>query len=170
MYDSIQDRVYALVAEERGVRREKLHPLTTLSHDLGMEGDDAVEFFRDFGEKFAVDLKQLDQDWHCYFGPEGVGFGGILFVLFPTLILAFLLGLAVSNLSFMWAVSISFVLWMGAVYCWQRFRPSRDPEISIQDLVDCAKAGRWTKELPADARARRVRHATYGGLGRWFTS
>jgi hypothetical protein len=50
MTDSIDERVYAFVAEERGVRREKLVSRTTLSHDLGMEGDDAVEFFEQFSE------------------------------------------------------------------------------------------------------------------------
>ena len=47
MQDSLSDRVYDLVAQKRGVRREG----TTLSHDLGMEGDDAVEFFEDFAAR-----------------------------------------------------------------------------------------------------------------------
>src|SRR5271170_715616 len=88
MLDSIEDRVYALVAEERGVRREKLASSTSLSNDLGLEGDDAVEFFEDFSREFAVDLTALGADWQCYFGKEGVGLGGILLVVVPTVVLA----------------------------------------------------------------------------------
>ncbi len=62
MNDLIEGRVYALVAEERAVRREELTPTSTLSHDLGMDGDDAVEFFERFAKEFSVDARQLGED------------------------------------------------------------------------------------------------------------
>jgi len=69
--------------------------------DLGMDGDDAVEFFEAFGQTFSVDLARLWQHWHHHFAPEGI-FQGL---------------------------------------------PFRGPEIEItvQDLIDSAHAGRWLK-------------------------
>ncbi len=42
---------------------------TRLGEDLGMDGDDAVDFFEDFAETFRVDL--ADMRWDRHFGPEG---------------------------------------------------------------------------------------------------
>jgi Protein of unknown function (DUF1493) len=169
MTDSIDERVYALVAEEQGVRREKLVASTTLSHDLGMEGDDAVEFFEQFSQKFAVDLTRLHEDWHCYFGPEGVSVGGMLFVLVPTLGLALVLQHMIPKFSFWVYTVIAFVAWMGAVYFWQKRHPDRYPQIRIQDLIDAVRAGSWTRELPMGVKARSGNRREYGGVYRWFT-
>jgi len=68
---SLQERVLAFVSEQTGVKREKIHLETTLSGDLGVEGDDAVEFFEEFRTEFAVELQELGRDWSFYFGPEG---------------------------------------------------------------------------------------------------
>jgi hypothetical protein len=88
MNDSIEDRVYALVAEERGTRREKLAPIPSPSNNLGMEGDDAVEFFEEFGKEFGVDLQRLHEDGHCYCSPEGVILSAGLFLAIPGSIIA----------------------------------------------------------------------------------
>lgn len=37
-----------------------------------MDGDDAVEFFEKFGEKFQVDLAALSDQWHEHFRSEGL--------------------------------------------------------------------------------------------------
>ena len=137
------------------MRREKLTPFTMLSHDLGMEGDDAVEFFENFGKKFAVDLRPLDRDWHLYFGQEGGGLKLALFVIVPTLLFTYLVRFIIPSVPVWLAASVGVAGWMGAVYCWQRFRGPRDPQISIQDLVDCANTRKWTKVLPMDARQKR---------------
>ena len=55
----LQERVLAFVSEQTGVKPERIRPATTLSRDLGIEGDDAVEFFERFHTKFAVDLQEL---------------------------------------------------------------------------------------------------------------
>ena len=41
---------------------------TSVNDDLGMDGDDGVEFMQAFGERFAVDLTSFPYD--KYFGPE----------------------------------------------------------------------------------------------------
>ena len=71
MGDSVNESVYTLLAQELLLPRERLAAHKTLSRDLGMEGDDAVEFFEKFEKEFQVDLSSLWADWNCYFAPEG---------------------------------------------------------------------------------------------------
>lgn len=169
MHDSIEDRVYAFVADELGVKRETLTPSSTLSHNLGMEGDDAVEFFERFAKTFSLDFKQLGADWDAYFFAEGAGLGTMLCVLVLSGIFAVAFGLAFPNLP-LWVPGILGVLggvfgWVAAIYYWPKMHPRS--QISIQDLVDCARAGIWTKELPANVRVKLSRYRRYGGLIRW---
>ncbi len=150
MQSSIDERVYDLVAKERGMGRAKLRPSTTLSHDLGMEGDDAVEFFEALAAKFAVDLQPLGKDWPCYFAAEGVGLGTMMLVSIPSLIAAYLIRLAAPVVPLWLALLFGFIAMVAILAFWVRKRPAKGPQISIQDLVDCVNAGRWNKQLPSD--------------------
>jgi hypothetical protein len=57
---------------------------------LGLERDDALEFFESFGKEFSIDLKPLGEDWEHYFPGDGVSLvayipsaiGSILFLGF----------------------------------------------------------------------------------------
>src|SRR5437773_2571583 len=64
-WEAIRDFV---VAECR-VSEERLTPDTTLFDDLGIDGDDAIEFFEAFQQRFEVDLGSFEL--RRYFGPEG---------------------------------------------------------------------------------------------------
>lgn len=64
----IEEKVKALVAQQTGVRIEELSLQTELGKELGIDGDDAVEFFEKFSEEFQVDLSTFQFD--KYFGPE----------------------------------------------------------------------------------------------------
>jgi len=57
------------VAEQCSVPADRLQPSTTLLGDLGVDGDDAVLLFTEFGRRFSVDLSHFDLTQH--FGPEG---------------------------------------------------------------------------------------------------
>jgi hypothetical protein len=167
MNDSLEDRVYALVEGELGVKRETLTPNSTLSHDLGMEGDDAVEFFERFAKEFNVDTRQLGEDWHAYFSPEGAGLGTLLCVFVPPGVFAAVLSLVFPSLPlWLWGIT-GIVGWLAAIYYWQKTHPG--PQISVQDLVECARAGIWKKELPGSIRVRLSKYRRYG-LIRWFIS
>jgi hypothetical protein len=61
--------VLEFVARTVGVRCSKLSMSTRLLGDLGIDGDDADEFFKDFSETFHVNVSQLDLSRH--FGGEG---------------------------------------------------------------------------------------------------
>jgi uncharacterized protein DUF1493 len=76
----VEDEVFDFVAQERRMKREKLNLSDRLLVDLGMDGDDAVEFFEKFAKKFEVDLTHHQEHWSEYFGPEGAsGSGPLLF-------------------------------------------------------------------------------------------
>jgi hypothetical protein len=66
----IADQILEFTASERGMRRDKVKLGSRLLQDLGMDGDDAVEFFEKFGSQFRVDLTQLWKHWRSHFGPE----------------------------------------------------------------------------------------------------
>jgi hypothetical protein len=62
-------RVRQLVATERGMQLESISLESRLLEDLGMEGDDAQEFFQRFAREFDVDLSAMR--WRRHFSDEG---------------------------------------------------------------------------------------------------
>jgi hypothetical protein len=144
-------RILALVSWTTGVKSEKLQLGTTLSRDLGMEGDDAVEFFEKFGADFAVDLTDLFRDWKFYFSSEGVPLTTALLVVIPAVVLALFLERFFPYLQGMVAFGISALLWLAALVQWSRWRyKNRTAQIAIEDLVQSASSGKWTKAVPEE--------------------
>jgi hypothetical protein len=146
--NEVQGRVLALVSEATGVKLEKLQLTSTLSGDLGMEGDDAVEFFEKFGREFAVDLTDLDRDWKFYFSPEGVPIATALLVAIPPVGIAIVLERFFPRLRGIVALGIGALLWLAVLVKWNRWRYKDSPQITIEDLVQSASSGKWTKALP----------------------
>ena len=67
----VEANVVAFTAQKLSVRREKLSTNTRLAQDLGMDGDDAVDIFNEFGSTFGVDLHGLHANWERHFLQEG---------------------------------------------------------------------------------------------------
>lgn len=63
--------VQEFVATHPGVPISRVHGNTRLFHDLGVDGDDAVDLLTDFADRFNVDVAQFPFDE--YFGPEASG-------------------------------------------------------------------------------------------------
>lgn len=76
MNDKVFEEVIGFIITERGKYRFPLTSETRLLEDLGIDGDDAVEFFEAFQEKFQVDLSDLNLG--KYFNDEGLDILGIL--------------------------------------------------------------------------------------------
>jgi acyl carrier protein len=55
----IEAEVIDLIARERGLPHHKVALSSRLLQDLGMDGDDAVEFFQDFEKRYGADLAPL---------------------------------------------------------------------------------------------------------------
>jgi hypothetical protein len=114
--DFLEDEVAAFVADFTSHPIKQIKPQTTLFGDLGIDGDDGDEILSTFMQRFAVDMSSYRP---IHFGPEG-------FVPWAPLY---------------WLV----ILWRTI------FEKNSTPEsrsrlmpITIQDLIDSAKAKQWT--------------------------
>jgi hypothetical protein len=139
---SVHAEVIELVAEERGLAVAKVQLSSRLWHDLGMYGDDAVEFFEKFQNRYGVDLTALHQNWDCHFGPEG--FGSLM--LLPVMVLLLLLPVPLLPLGIspilVWTLElVALLLWFWPLRQW----PLKDKSIpvTVQDLVSAAETKRW---------------------------
>lgn len=69
MEDDVFKRIVLLIENKMGKYRKRMNEETCLEKDLGMIGDDAVEFLIDFGKEFNVDVSKFN--FTEYFHPEG---------------------------------------------------------------------------------------------------
>ena len=61
------------ISKEVGVKYDSLSLDTSLNLDLGMDGDDAIDFFEKLQKKFNVNLnKFMNDEYEKYFGFEGI--------------------------------------------------------------------------------------------------
>ena len=113
-----------------------------------MDGDDAVEFFDEFARTFTVDITLLGEDWHAYFAAEGMPLGTTLLVVVPGALIGIVLSRSFPFLpGWAWFL-VGFVAWMFLFARWIHWRNKTSPQITMQDLVDSARAGKWTKTPP----------------------
>ena len=68
MNDEALEEVKSFVAGFWREPKDRLSAATSVNDDLGMDGDDGVEFMLAFSERFGVDLAVFPLD--KYFGPE----------------------------------------------------------------------------------------------------
>ena len=126
---AIEEEVTAFVAAKTRCSAERLNPRTTLFGDLGVDGDDSDELLAAFMKRFGVDMRAYRRDRH--FGSEG-------FLPWTPL---FWLVLA-------WRAA-------GEKVSTPESRARLSP-ITIQDLIDSARAGKWTVTYEERASTRRV--------------
>ena len=130
------------VAEQTGIKRERITASTRLLHDAGMDGDDAVEFFTDFEKRYGADLTPLYLHWSRHFGPEGFGTPmGLLAMLLLVVAPVVLIPLGVSP---MWGRGLELVAVVSRSL-WHRRWPMKDDTIAITvgDLALAARSKQW---------------------------
>jgi acyl carrier protein len=66
MTDTIFEKIKLLVEKHMGSYKKPLLPDTSLEKDLGMIGDDAVEFLNVFSKEFDVDLSKFKIEKYSY--------------------------------------------------------------------------------------------------------
>ena len=69
MSEAIFDQIKRLVVDQMGNYKKPFTRQTAIEADLGITGDDAVEFLSEFGRRFNVDLSGFKI--RQYFLPEG---------------------------------------------------------------------------------------------------
>ncbi len=140
--DILEDRVQGFTAQHLGVKRNKLSTGTRLNQDLGVDGEDAAEFFKDFSTEFRVNLDDLYTRWDEHFGPEG----GPPFVFLVIVVLCIIAGFWLRDLFGLlpaWAWSIALIFGVILVH---RFWFAKDLlPITVGDLIDSARSGHWSK-------------------------
>jgi hypothetical protein len=103
-----------------------------------MDGDDAVEFFKDFAAEFQVNLDDLYARWDQHFGPEGGPSFGFLVILVACIITGFWLRDRFGWLP-AWAWGIALIL--AVILAYQFWFAKKMLPITVGDLVESARSG-----------------------------
>lgn len=136
--------VINLVAHERGLPRDKLKLSDRLLHDLGMDGDDAVDFFDNVHQRFGTDLTHLHEHWSEHFGPEGFSCWNGLVIIPAAVIGGAVAGM--TGLSTFWGFVITVALLAAALWAMRRWGPSdRTVPITVGEVVAAVGAGAWPR-------------------------
>jgi acyl carrier protein len=142
----LEERIIALIVEETGIGHESVQLDSRFVQDLGVDGDDAVEFFLKFGGAFHVDLTALWDHWGQHFLPEGwVPWLGCMSPVGIVLLAALAL-----NAAFKWIPFWASIIALGAVFCWFFGKSLLETvghklPITVQDLVEAATSGKWLR-------------------------
>ena len=137
-----QSEVMDLLAHERGLAREKVQLSDRLLQDLGMDGDDAVDFFNSLHERFGTDLTHLYEHWDEHFGPEGFSCWNGL-VIIPAAVIGGVVA-GVAGLSTIWGVAITVALlaaWLWAMRQWGP--PDKMVPVTVEEVVAAVETGAW---------------------------
>lgn len=144
-HPEIEQSILAFVARETGRNPKRLALNSRLVHDLGVDGDDAVELFEKFGEKYGVDLTALFQNWDHHFAPEGSGVGiGFMVAVGAGAILGDLLHRVYPPIP-AWAWMIPPPIVYMFVHAKFFAEPDNCDPITIQELVDAAISRTWDR-------------------------
>ncbi len=142
----LEEQIVKFIVAETHIKAKKVHLDSRFAQDIGMDGDDAIEFFEKFHEQFHVDLTELGSHWDQHFLPEGGG---------PSLACMVVIGIGavVGGLlheTFKWIpVWVAMIVFV-ALLCWiyGKFFIEQQPEktpITVHDLVEAANTRRWIK-------------------------
>lgn len=145
---SLQSEVVSRVSEQTGVPRQSVEPSSRLLHDLGMDGDDAVDFFNAVHERFGTDLTHLYEHWGEHFGPEGFSCWNGLIIVPAALIGGLLAGAA--GVSTLGGALITIALLGVVLWAMRRWGPpDRMVPITIRDVVTAVELGAWPRRPDA---------------------
>ncbi len=66
------EKVFEFLSEEIEIGSFDLTMDTSINYDLGIDGDEAIDFFQKFEKEFHLDLDTFfEKDYDKYFGSEG---------------------------------------------------------------------------------------------------
>jgi hypothetical protein len=156
--DSVEERVFARVAEMTGAPRDALSRTTDLYRDLALTGDEAKRLLSVLADEFGIDLGGIRFDRH--FGNDGFSLSSpdVLWTIAGSVLLAVV---SVPAISFVdetfdlpvWGNYALIALCIPLVLAWMHLgslifpRPengsSEKIPVTIQDLISAAEGKRW---------------------------
>jgi hypothetical protein len=145
---NLEAEIIDLLVEERGLPRERIQLTSRLLQDLGMDGDDAVDFFDTIHKRFGTDLTSLYDNWVNHFGPEGVSCWNGLVIL-PAAIIGGLFA-GGSGLSTFWGIALTIAVlaaWLWAMRRWGP--PDKMVPVTVREVVTAVEAGAWPSRAPS---------------------
>lgn len=144
MPTDVEQQLIAMLAKECGLPIDRIKPSSRLSDDLGMDGDDAVEFFVAVKDTFGTDISLLEENWNRHFGPEGLScWLGVIVI--P---IAFLVGMIAAHFGLPdWAAFIAALIAIVAALWALNKIPSKNPliPITVDELASAVETGKWSK-------------------------
>ena len=143
---SLEAQVIQLVAEAADVKPERVHPGTRLLDDLGIDGDDAVEFFNRVHDRFGTDLTNLHTRWREHFSPEGLPCAAGLIVI-PIAVVAGVVGSMAGPIA---GTVTAVILFVASVWAIPKLGLAEaSTPITVGEVVAAVEAGSWP--APSDA-------------------
>lgn len=141
---SLEERVSLFVARRLGRNPRRMELGQRLREDLGLNDDEAIEFFEAFSAHFHVDVDALfSRYWARHFGVYGLSWGSLILMFLTAASAGFLAGYGVPREA--WLLWLSVALLELVVF---QGLPFLSPELNlapirVSDLVRAAKHGFW---------------------------
>lgn len=143
MNRTIETQVIEFVAAMAEVKPERVLLTSRLLHDLGIDGDDAVELFTGLHERFDTDFTHLYEHWSEYFGPEGIPLSASL-VIIPAAIVG---AIATRNLGVAASVTMTLALVVVSLWVVRWLWPVKVEPITVVEIVGAVEAGSWPRSM-----------------------
>ncbi len=140
----LEEQVIVLVATKRDVSPTSVRNMSRLVEDLGIDGDDAVEFFKAFEAQFRADLSPLYCHWSKHFGPEGWGWSDVR-LNWLMLIGAGVLVAGVGGVFMPLGVLIGGAILLATITAgfWMRWKAGPSIPVTVADLIVAAETRQW---------------------------
>lgn len=142
--DGAASEVVMMLAKERGLSPAKINASSRLLHDLGMDGDDAVDFFTALHERFGTDLSALHEGWSDHFGPEGFSCWNGLVIMSAAVVGG--VAAALLNIGAAGGIVITvalLALWLWIMRIWGP--PEKMQPITVDQVIAAVEAGAWPR-------------------------
>jgi hypothetical protein len=113
---------------------------TRLLDDLGLDGDDAAEFFNRVHERFGTDLTHLHSHWHEHFGSEGIPCTAVPVIIVAALV-GGLMGIVAGPIA---GTATAVAVLAGSIWALPRLGlADKMTPITVAQVVSAVEAGSW---------------------------
>ena len=142
--------IFEMLANERCIPEHQLQSYSRLLQDLGMDGDDAVEFFAALRARFGTDFSSLEANWADHFSPES-RYTWKAFVIWPAAAIGGITA-KLTGLGFPGGIGIS----VGLLILWYFAMHKPGPveglkAVTVGEVIAAVDAGAWPETDIASA-------------------